>query len=415
MNHRTLIAALVAASLVAASLVGCKQSDEGDKEPAPVVNAATVVVSAQAFTETFDAIGNVVPRSDHVATLSAPGPGRVASVSVTTGQAVDAGETLVTLDQAPFESALRAAEAAVAAAERANDREQRLANEGIAPRKDAEAAAADAAAKRADLVNAQRMAALSVLKAPIAGVVTKMNATIGASVDASQPLVEIADPRALDILLNATPTDAGRTQPGAKVALSAGSTAKGEPLGVATVVDVSGTVDSTQRGVAIRAHAATTRRPLKIGETVFGQVAVATRPNAIVIPNDALVPDGEKFKVFVVDNQGIAHERDVTVGGKSDAGVEITEGLTVGERIVTQGAYAVSDSAKVAPLSAPPGKVPDEEGGAAEKGDAKDEAPAKEPAAKEPAAKEPAAKEPAAKEPAAAATKAPTKAASSKP
>jgi len=382
MNSRTLIVALVAAGVL-----GCSKSDEGDKEPAAVVNATTVVVSAQAFTETFDAIGNVVPRAGHIATLSAPAAGRVGSVMVATGQTVQAGQTLVELDQAPFESAVRAAEAAVAAADRANERQQRLANEGIAPRKDAEAAAADAAAKRADLTNAQRMAALSVLRSPISGVVTKMNATLGASVDASQPLVEVADPTTLDVLLNATPTDAGRTRPGAKVALSAGATSNGEPLGVGSVLDVSATIDSAARGVAIRVQAPTTRRPLKIGETVFGAVAVATRPNAIVIPNEALVPDGEKFKVFVVDASGIAHEREVKVGGKDDHGTEITEGVTVGERIVTQGAYAVSDSAKVQPLTATPGKPAEEGGGAAEKGaPAKDDEPAKTaPATKAPA------------------------------
>jgi membrane fusion protein (multidrug efflux system) len=325
-----------------------------------VVNAQTVVVTAQAFTESYDAIGTVVPRAGRVATLSAPAAGRVSAVLVTTGQAVQAGQTLVSLDQAPFESALRAAQAAVAAADRANERQQRLANEGIVPRKDAEAAAADAAAKRADLVTAERTAALSILESPISGVVTKLNATLGASVDPAQPLVEVADPTSLDILLNATTTDAGRTLPGAKVTLTAGSTATGEPLGVGTVVDVAAMIDSAARGVAVRVQAAATRRPLKIGETVFGAVAVVTHPRAVVIPNEALVPDGEKFKVFVVDSAGIAHEREVQVGGKSAAGTEITEGLTVGERIVTQGAFGMSDSAKVAPLTAPPGKGAEE-------------------------------------------------------
>jgi membrane fusion protein (multidrug efflux system) len=273
---------------------------------------------------------------------------------------VQSAQTLVSLDQAPFESALRAAQAAVAAADRANERQQRLANEGIVPRKDAEAAAADAAAKRADLVTAERTAALSILESPISGVVTKLNATLGASVDPAQPLVEVADPTSLDILLNATTTDAGRTLPGAKVTLTAGSTATGEPLGVGTVVDVAAMIDSAARGVAVRVQAAATRRPLKIGETVFGAVAVVTHPRAVVIPNEALVPDGEKFKVFVVDSAGIAHEREVQVGGKSAAGTEITEGLTVGERIVTQGAFGMSDSAKVAPLTAPPGKGAEE-------------------------------------------------------
>lgn len=355
MNRRTQIAIL--AAVVA---VGCRAKDEEAHEAEPTVTAQTIVVSTQAFTETFGAIGSVVPRAGHYASLSAPAPGRVGQVHVTTGQRVQQGQPLVELDQAPFRATLDAAQAAFNAAELANARQQRLANEGIVPRKDAEAAAAEMARTRADVVAAQRFAQLAVIRSPINGVVTRMTAALGASVDPAQALVEIVDPSALDILMNATPTDAGRVRPGAKVTLSTGTAATGEPLGVGTVVDIGATVDSSLRGVAIRVQAVTTRRPMKIGETVFGEVTVALHPAAIVIPNDALVPDGEAFKVFVVDAEGVAHAREVKVGGKSDAGIEIVEGLKAGERIVTQGAYAVSDSAKVQPLTPVPSKAVDD-------------------------------------------------------
>jgi RND family efflux transporter MFP subunit len=257
----------------------------------------------------------------------------------------------VELDQAPFIAALQSAEASLAAAERANERQQRLAQEGIVPRKDAEQAAAELAKAQSEAVGARRNAQLSVLRTPISGVVTRMSATLGASVDPAQPLVEVSDPSALDILLNVTPTDAANVRPGSKVALSAGQSAAGEPLGVGTVTDVSSTVDSVTRSVAVRVRAPTTRRPLRIGETVNGAIAVAARAAAIVIPPDALVPEGEEFKVFVVDANGVAHERDVKIGGRSAAGVEITEGLKAGERVVTYGAYGMEDSVKVAPLT----------------------------------------------------------------
>lgn len=335
---------LAAAAL---ALLACTGKEEGQPESTPVVSAQTIVVAPQPFTETLGAIGSVAPRAGHVATLSAPVSARVMDVRVTAGQTVQRGQSLVELDQAPFEASLRAAEAAFSAAERANDRQQRLAAEGVVPKKDAEAAAAELARARAEVQAAQRASQLSVLRSPIGGVVTRMMATLGATVDPAQPLVEVSDPSALDILLNVTPTDAARVRVGAKVSLTAGSTAMGEPLGIGSVVDVAGTVDSTSRGVAIRVQAPTTRRPLKIGETVFGAITIGTRPGAIVIPSEALVPEGEHFKVFVVDTGGIAHEREVTVGGKSDKGVEIVEGLHAGERIVTYGAYGVTDSAKV--------------------------------------------------------------------
>jgi RND family efflux transporter MFP subunit len=274
----------------------------------------------------------------------------VGQVFVTSGQSVRAGEPLIELDQAPFQAALQSANAALTVAERANERQQRLAQEGIVPRKEAEQAAAEVAKARADAVAARRIEQLSILKSPISGVVTRMSATLGASVDPAQPIVEISDPTALDVLLSVTPTDAGRVRPGAKVTLAAGQSVNGELLGVGSVADVAGTVDSTTRSVAVRVRAPTTRRPLRIGETVFGAIALGTRPSAIVVPLEALVPVGEDFKVYVVDSNGVAHEQYVKVGAKSATTAEIVEGLKGGERIVAYGAYGVEDSAKVVPL-----------------------------------------------------------------
>jgi RND family efflux transporter MFP subunit len=344
---------MIVASLVVSFTTACKGKQEAAGEEAAhvVVNAQTVVVAPQAFTETVGALGTVVARAGHVATLSAPAAGRVGQVLVSVGQTVKAGQPLVELDQAPFTAALQSANAALTAAERANERQQRLAQEGIVPRKDAEQAAAELARAQSEASAARRNAQLSVLRTTIGGVVTRMSATLGASVDPAQPIVEVSDPAALDILLSVTPTEAANVRRGAKVTLSAGQSVAGEPLGVGTVSDVSITVDSVTRSVAVRVQATTTRRPLRIGETVNGAIAVAIRASAIVIPPDALVPEGEEFKVFVVDGNGIAHERDVKVGGRSAAGVEITEGLKAGERVVTYGAYGMQDSAKVAPLT----------------------------------------------------------------
>ena len=59
------------------------------------------------------------------------------------------------------------------------------------------------------------------------------------------------------------------------------------------------------------------------------------------------MPEGDGFKVFVVDATGTAHEREVKVGARTSSGVEIVEGLKAGERVVTSGAYGMQDSAKV--------------------------------------------------------------------
>jgi len=334
--------------LAIVSAACAKRAEEGASAGAqPAVSARTTIVASGPFTETISTIGVVVPRSGHVASLSAPAPTRIARVFVSTGQRVARGDSLVEFEQAGFEASASSAEAALSGAQQAYDRAVRLSQAGIVPRKELDQATTDLARARAEVVMARRSRELSVLRAPIGGVVTRMAAVLGASADANQPLVEIADPAALDILLNVTPSDAGRVRPGASVTLSAGQNADGEPLGTGRIFDVGGVVDSASRAVAIRVQVPATTRPLRIGETVSGQIVVAVKPVAIAVPLEALVPEGEGYKVFVVDQAGLAHGRPVEVGGRTARVAEITKGLAAGERIVTFGAYGIEDGTRI--------------------------------------------------------------------
>jgi membrane fusion protein, heavy metal efflux system len=336
---------IVALFLIVSALACRKTEESGD--PNALVQVKTAVATIQPFAEIISAIGTVSARSGHIASLSPPAPARIAVVFVSQGQKVRAGSPLVAFEQAPFLAAAQSAQAALVAAERNYERARRLADAGIVPRKDADQAATELAQARAAAALARRSAQLATLRSPISGVVTRLNAPLGASVDVTQPIVEVADLGALDIIFNVSPSDAARVAPGALVTLSAGESARGEPLGVGHITDVGGTVDSATRSVAVRALAPATARPLRIGETIFGQIATAVHARAIVVPVAALVPDGDGFKVFVVTTGNIARERKVSVGRRTEASAEILSGLAAGELVVTDGAYGLEDSVKV--------------------------------------------------------------------
>jgi RND family efflux transporter MFP subunit len=336
------------ASVLVCLLAACRKGSDAAPSDAPaVVGARTAVAQIRPFTRTIDAIGAVAPRPGRFASLSAPAATRIAKVFVTNGQSVAAAEPLVQFEQASFEAAAQSAESALSTAEHTFERSQRLVAAGIIPRKDLDLATSELAQARANAVTARRARELSTLRSPLAGVVTRMAAVLGASVDANQPLVDVTDPSALDILLNVSPSEAAGVRRGAAVTLFAGQSQQGESLGTGTVADVAATVDSTNRTVGVRVHGTGVRRPLRIGETVFGQIGLSTHGNAVTVPVEALVPEGDAFKVFVVDKAGIAHARPVTVGGRTTSLAEITSGLNAGETIVTYGAYGVEDSAKV--------------------------------------------------------------------
>ncbi len=323
------------------------EGDAGEKTPPPVVAASTTKASVEPFTHTLSAIGSVVARPGRYAALSAPSATRVARVYVAEGQRVAVGTPLVRFEQVEFNAAASGAQAALTAAQMAYDRAERLSREGIVPRKDVEQAAAELGAARSAAVTARRAQQLSVLRSPLNGVVTRLSAALGASVDAGQTLVEVADPSAFDVVLSLGPTEAAEVHPGARVTLSAGERSGGESIGAGTVATVGAAVDSGSRSVSIRVTVTTPRRSLRLGESVFGEIAVETRPNAVVVPAESLVPEGDGYKVFVVDAKGTAVAREVEIGGRTATKVEITKGLSGGETVVSKGAFGVEDSATV--------------------------------------------------------------------
>jgi len=346
MKRLLLPAALV---LVAACTKSGADEAAAETKAQAVVGAEVATIKTERFVETVDAIGNVIPRAGHVASLAAPAPTRVTGTPVSFGSRVQKGDLLVELDRSPFESAAKSADAALAAAQSAADRAKRLADAGVSPRKEAEQAAAELAQANANAQAAHRALDLSAIRSPIDGTVTKISAVLGSAVDVGQPLVEVTDASVLDVALMLAVADASRVKAGQSAALHLGSDATGPAVAAGHIIDVSASLDSATLGVTARIALDRGMGAVRIGESLFGRVTVGDHASAVVVPPEALVPDEEGFKVFVVDKDGLAHSRPVKVGGRSDHGVWVTSGLKAGEVVVTKGAYGVSENAKVVP------------------------------------------------------------------
>ena len=336
----------IALLLGACHRAGTDEAKSGAEAPT-VQGAGTAAATVEAFPQVVRAIGTVVPRPARYAELAAPAPTRVARIFVAPGERVAEGDSLVEFERAPFDAAAKSADAGLETAKHAYARAVRLVAAGILPQKDSDQAAADLAQAQVAAVTAHRAEQLATLRAPLAGVVTRMTAVLGASVDPSQPLVAVADPSALDIVLNVGPSEAAAIHPGDSVGVTAGEGEGGESLGRGVVSGVGAAIDSLSRAVALRARIARPARPLRIGESVFGRIVTAVHARAVAVPIAALVPAGDSFQVFVVDTAGIAHARAIAVGARGEALVEITRGLSAGEIVVTTGAYGVEDGAKI--------------------------------------------------------------------
>src|SRR2546426_583807 len=217
----------VAAAVALAACRGERQAsaaaaDTASSGPA-VGGVGTAVAALQPFEQVVTAIGIVTPRPAYFADLSAPGPTRVAHIFVAPGQRVAEGDSLIAFERLPFDAAARSAETALANSERAYARAVRLAQAGILPQKDSDQAAADLAQAQVAAITARRAQQLATLRAPLAGVVTRMTAVLGAPVGANQPLVEGAGVAALGVVFHRRPAQAARIRSGDAITVTTGA------------------------------------------------------------------------------------------------------------------------------------------------------------------------------------------------
>ncbi|MEX3966678.1 efflux RND transporter periplasmic adaptor subunit [Paraburkholderia sp. EG286B] len=99
---------------------------------------------------------------------------------------------------------------------------------------------------------------------------------------------------------------------------------------------------STDTGTfLVRASLANPKGTLRPGQFVRARVSGATRPNAILVPQRAVLQGAKSHFVWVVDNESKAKQRVVDVGDWNGDNWFINDGLKAGERIVVDGAIRV--------------------------------------------------------------------------
>jgi membrane fusion protein (multidrug efflux system) len=106
---------------------------------------------------------------------------------------------------------------------------------------------------------------------------------------------------------------------------------------------VSPALDPSGTTVEVRAQAPNTGGKLKPGISMRVEMIAKTEPNALVIPQAAVLTSASgNTSVVVVDSENKPKKKSVMLGIRDGVNVQVTEGLQSGERVVTVGAYELA-------------------------------------------------------------------------
>ena len=355
----TRVAAATMAALVLLSACGKKDAAPagaapGGNMPAPEVGVVTATFQTVALQNELPA--RVEPI--RTAQVRARVDGVVLKRSFTEGSIVKQGQSLFTIDPAPYQAQLAAARADVARAEanlvasraiaerykplvEANAVSKQEFDNAVAAQKQGEA---EVAAAQAQLKVAQINVGYTNVNAPISGRIGRALVTEGALVSATQStelaLIQQTDNMYLNITQSATELQRLRKQGGGAdnvpvtVLLEDGSELP--TRGKLLFSDV--TVDPGTGQITLRATVPNPNNALLPGQYVRVRIAQASLPNGILIPQQAVTrggQNGDTVTVIGADNKPVP--RPVKIASQQDASWVVTGGLKEGEKVMVDG------------------------------------------------------------------------------
>ena len=326
-------------------------------------------------------------RIHDVFVVAAPVGGDLRRISLHAGDPVDRGQVVATLGPADpslldartvaaAQAAVSAARAGLASAEADADLARRdqariasLATQGYASRAALDAADAGLraarariAARQAELRGAQVLAGSPAagalretpVRSPASGQVLRILQESRGLVAAGTPLLEVGNPAEMEVVADFLSQDATQVRPGAAASLEGWGGEAPIPARVTRVEPYARTrisalgVEEQRVSVILRLTDPTSAPPLGHGFRVDARITLSEVADALRVPADALVRQGDSWAVYRVDG-GRARLTPVRTGIGDDRHRVVLEGLSNGDRVVLYPASTLEDGARVRP------------------------------------------------------------------
>ncbi|MEQ1948582.1 MAG: efflux RND transporter periplasmic adaptor subunit [Bryobacteraceae bacterium] len=369
---------LISFALMTACEKKPEQKAEEPQEKGPVIVDMTIeaqdhvgLTVAQArktqLTEFLQVTGSVQPSDSRVSQVRSLARGRVLDVLARVGDRVNAGQELARIDNIEAGELLSEEESARAELQRRQvqlatqtkqlERVRRLVDIGAAAPKELELAQSEqqegeqsiraqesvitgiaSRLRRSGVeANEKRLPVTTIVRAPFAGVITKVLTASGELVDSSHDLFTVADLSRVWVQAEVYEKDLGRVRVGQNAVITV-DTYPGQRF-VGRVSYISDVLDPQTRTAKVRCELPNPGLRLKLDMFATIRVPTSFSKTAIAVPDSALQQVDNENVLFIRKAATSFEMRRVKTGNNVDGQLEIVSGLKEGERVVTDGAF----------------------------------------------------------------------------
>lgn len=333
------------------------------KEQQWALDFGTELAAVESMRDSLRVAAETLPRTGGEAAVIAPAGGRlILEKTFPVGTAIEKGTEMAsilppagaTTDLASLQLAEAEAKVSLEQAQRDHGRAERLLAAGAVPARRAEEARAVEATAQARLQAAQtRLRQFDatrsgdgadsgvkrfVVRAPISGILAEASAISGANTDPGKILFRIVDTNSILVSGVVPESEYGRLRQlsGAEIEMPDGQV---RPAG--RLVAVGRLVDEATRTVPVTYEVDNQDRRLAINQTVFLRLFLTPMGKAPVVPEAAIIDDAGRPVVFAQRGGETFVRKPVKLGMRNHGMVQVLEGVSAGDRVVTKGAYLI--------------------------------------------------------------------------
>ncbi len=324
---------------------GDEQVDENETPPVPVETSAPVRGDVYA-TYTGTAPIEAFAEADVIAKVA----GEVRKLHVEEGDMVKKNQVLATLDGDRLRLELRESEARLKKMQRDYQRNKELQDKGLISEGNFEKIQYDLEALEASFNLASLELDYTQIRAPINGVISERYLKLGSTINTGDPVFRVTGFDPLVAYLHVPEREFRRIAAGQPVHIDIDAL-PGPPL-VATVTRIGPVVDPNTGTFKITIELHGSGQRIKPG--MFGRMSIVLdkHEDVLQVPRSAIIEAAGTTSVFVVEDE-VAVRKQVETDFSSEGMIEISAGLSDGERVIIVGHVGLKNEARVVVISTP--------------------------------------------------------------
>jgi membrane fusion protein (multidrug efflux system) len=324
---------------IAAVVIGFLWVQEGDGREAKdrkdgMTPVKVVSASKATFFDSIEALGTA--RAREAIEITSKVSERVANITFQDSSFVKTGDVLVELTSAEEGAALQEARATLQASEQEYTRSAELAKQGNAPGSRLEGARAGRDVARAKLNAMQARLNDRIVRAPFDGIVGLRMVSPGQFIQPGQLITTLDDVSLIKADFPVPERFLSLLAP--DLDIEVGTSAYPDEIFRGKIVAVDSRINERTRAITVRAEIPNEDAKLRPGMLLVVSIQTA-KESKLAIPENAIVPLGTASFVYRLNADNKVERLPVKTGRRTGGIVEIVEGLSEGDVVVTDGVH----------------------------------------------------------------------------